>query len=490
MTTSASSPLRALAVKSAAWYGATRLWGQVLSWGVTIVLARLLAPHDYGLFAIALSVLALLELLQEFGLGTALVQRQSLAREQVNAVFWLLAGASLLLTAATFLAADAISAFYGEPRLTWVLRILCLTFLVNSLGTVPYSLLTKAINLRRRSLAEAFGTTASALVALWLAQLGYGVWALVLGQLVRSVVLTGAMTCFAGWTPGLVADFRGIRHLLTFGLSMTGVHFVSTASQAASTFILARVLSSSAVGVYAMAQSLTEAPNRLSTAIINQVSFPLFSRVQEDRALLTASFLRISKYLVVISFPVQIGLALVAPDLIPLLLSAKWDGLILPFQILCLESVVVLSTLASSPLLTAVGRANLLFRRSVLSLVCLVGATLVGVPFGLVGVCIARLIMTIPMRLAVLFPVFWELRLSPGAYARSLASPAGATALMTVAVVLLRQAWPVQESRLEILALSVLVGALTYLVALFLLDRSLTGEVRTMVKDLISPAQA
>jgi O-antigen/teichoic acid export membrane protein len=429
VTKPATSPIRALAVKSAAWYGATRVWGQLLSWGVTIVLARLLAPHDYGVFAIALSVLALLELLQEFGLGTALVQRKDLAPEQVNAVFWLLTGASFLLTAATFLVAETISAFYGEPTLTWVLRILCLTFLINSIGTVPYSLLTKAINLRRRSLAEAFATTTSALVALALAQVGYGVWALVLGQLVRSLVLTGAMACFAGWKPGLVSDFRGIRHLLTFGLRMTGVHFVSTTSQATSTFILARVLSGSAVGVYAMAQSLTEAPNRLSTSIINQVSFPLFSKVQEDRPLLTAAFLRISKYLVVISFPVQIGLALVASDLIPLLLSSKWDALILPFQILCLESVVVLSTLTSSPLLTALGRASLLFRRSILSLVCVVGATLVGAPFGLVGVCIGRLIMTIPVRMSVLLPALWDLQLSPWTYARSLASPAAANTL-------------------------------------------------------------
>jgi O-antigen/teichoic acid export membrane protein len=206
--------------------------------------------------------------------------------------------------------------------------------------------------------------------------------------------------------------------------------------------------------------------------------------------LLTAAFLRISKYLVVISFPVQIGLVLVAPDLIPLLLSSKWDALILPFQILCLESVVVLSTLTSSPLLTALGRAGLLFRRSILSLVCLVGATLVGAPFGLVGVCIGRLIMTIPVRMSVLLPALWELELSPWAYARSLASPAAAVAVMTLAVWVLRQTWGFPDGRVELLALSILLGGVTYLTTLFLLDRGLVGESRSMVKDLISRSQA
>ena len=145
------SSLRTRAVKSAAWYGATRLWGQLISWAVTVLLARLLAPEDYGLYAIALSVLAMVELLQEFGLGTALIQRQDLTRAQVSAVFWVVASTSLLLTGLTMVAAGAISRIYGEPGLAWPLRLLCLTFLLNSLGTVPYSLLTKNINLRRRS---------------------------------------------------------------------------------------------------------------------------------------------------------------------------------------------------------------------------------------------------------------------------------------------------------------------------------------------------
>ena len=90
-------------------YGATRLWGQLISWAVTVLLARLLAPEDYGLYAIALSVLAMVELLQEFGLGTALIQRQDLTRAQVSAVFWVVASTSLLLTGLTMVAAGAIS---------------------------------------------------------------------------------------------------------------------------------------------------------------------------------------------------------------------------------------------------------------------------------------------------------------------------------------------------------------------------------------------
>ncbi len=490
MTNPGAPSIRALAVNSAAWYGATRLWGQLISWAVTILLARLLAPHDYGLFAIALSVLALLELLQEFGLGTALIQRQDLTPQQVNAVFWVIASTSLLLTAATFAASGMISRAYGEPALTWPLRLLCLTFLLNSVGTVPYSLLTKAINLRRRSLAEAFATTASALVALALGYLGYGVGALVIGHLVRAIVLNSALSVFAGWVPALDVDFARMRGLLTFGVGVAGTHITGTAMTAVSTFILARLLSGTAVGLYVMAQSLTEAPNRLSAAIINQVSLPVFSKLQHDQQNLSAYFLKISKYLAVVSLPVQIGLALVGPDLIPLLLSPKWDPLILPFQILCLESAVVVSTLTCSPLLLARGRASLLFNRAVLTFVCVAGAILIGAPFGLVGVMVARVIVIIPLRFTLLLPALREVELSLASYLRSIASPLWAVALMTAVVELLQHGWPTHGGRLELLVLSIVAGAATYTLALLLRDRALGTEIRIVARELFSASRA
>jgi O-antigen/teichoic acid export membrane protein len=483
----AAGPLRALVVKSMAWYGATRLWGQIVSWVVTVLLARLLVPHDYGLFAMVLSVLSILELLQEFGLGTALIQRQDLTRQQVNAVFWVVAAASVLLAGATFVASDLIGRTYGEPELAWPLRLLCLSFVLNSMGVVPSSLLTKAINLRQRSLAEAFGTTASALVVLVLAFLGYGVTALVIGYLARAVLMNLLLSCFAGWLPGIDVDLDGLWRLLTFGVRIAGTHLVGAATTATVIFILAKLLSATAVGLYAMAQSLSDAPSRLSTAIINQVSLPLFSKIQDDRVLLAAAFLKISRYLALVAVPAQIGLALVAPDLVPVLLSSQWEPLTRPFQILCLESCLVLSTLTCSPLLLARGRANLLFNQSLLSFVGVTAAALVGAPFGLVGVMLARLIIMISLRLLLLIPALSELELSPTAYARTLAPSLYAATLMSAAVYLVRYGWPLQNSRLELLVLSITTGAVTYVASVLWFDRTLRADLRAIARDVAAP---
>jgi O-antigen/teichoic acid export membrane protein len=485
-TSSDDAPLRTVAVKAAAWYGATRLWGQALSWGVTIVLARLLTPADYGLYAMALSVLLMLELLQEFGLGTAIVQRHDLTRAQINGIFWIVTGTSLVLAAATFAAAPLAASFYAEPRLTWTLRILCFNFLLNSVGMVPYNLLTKAINLRHRSLAEASGAAASAIVAFVLAWLGFGVWALVLGYLARAVVLNGSLAAFAGWRPGLDASFQGMRSVLAFGMRVAGMHLISNFSPTITTFIVARLLGPASVGLYSMSQGLADAPHRLSTAIINQISLPLFSKVRADRAQLARYFFQISRALAVVSLPLHVGLIITAPDLISALLSSKWMDMVVPFQIMCVESALVVLTLTASPLLTALGRVDILLYRSMLSLGSMIAAAVIGGPFGLATLTFARVVLVLPLRLCILRDGLRELEAPFLTYIRHLWSPLIATAAMFTAVVLTHFGLLVTAGPFERLLVEVPIGSLTYGLALPLLDRGLLGELRTIARDLWS----
>jgi O-antigen/teichoic acid export membrane protein len=488
--TPAIPSLRTVAAKSAAWYGATRVWAQLTSWAITVVLARWLTPQDYGLFAIALSVLTVLELLQEFGLGTAIIQRQDLIRRQLNGVFWVVTGTSVVLTLGVVILAEGIGNLYGEARLTWVLRLLALTFLLNSLGTVPYSLLTKALDLRRRSVAEAGGITASALTAVSLAYLGYGVWALVWGHVARAVVLNGLLSRFAGWRPGLDSTTSGLAGILAFGLRISGGQMVGSASLVLNTGILARLLGATSVGLYAMGQSIAEGPHRVTTAIINQLSLPIFSRFQSDPAALRHYYLQISRYLAVVSLPVQIGLALVAAELVAVLLSDTWKEIVWPLRLFCIEGVLVVSTLSCSPLLTARGRAALLLNRSVLSMLIMSAATVAGAQFGLVGVGVARIVAVLPLRLTLLFPALQELDLRLGEYVGVMQSCFWATGIMAGVVILAHHVLPFPAGSVGMLAGKVCVGAVAYGLAVVALDRSLGAEIVTITRDVVSPSKA
>jgi O-antigen/teichoic acid export membrane protein len=254
--------------------------------------------------------------------------------------------------------------------------------------------------------------------------------------------------------------------------------------------ILGRFLGGAALGVFTMAGSLSDAPHRISTAMINQISLPVFSRLQDQREELARYFLKISKYLALLSLPAQIGLVLVASDLVPLLLSAQWEAVTVPFQIMCLESAVVISTLTASPLLTALGRGGYLLARSLFALSLMTAATLVGMPFGLVGVVTARLVATLPVRATLLLPSLWRLQIPVRTYLATMTSPVVATGLMAVVVWVVQHALLSEAGRVERLIVSALAGALAYPAALLFLDRGLVKEVGTIARDLVSRAKA
>jgi O-antigen/teichoic acid export membrane protein len=268
------------------------------------------------------------------------------------------------------------------------------------------------------------------------------------------------------------------------------MHLVGSVSPAITALILGRFLGGAALGLYAMGTSLAEAPHRISTALINQISFPVFARLQDEPEELRRYFLKISKYLALISLPAQVGLVLVASDLVPLLLSARWEAVTVPFQIMCLESALIVITLTASPLLTAVGRAGFLLGRSFLSVSVMVIATFVGASFGLVGVATARLIAAVPLRGSLLLPCLWRLGIPFRTYVGTLTSPLLATGLMAVVVAAVRHALPSEVGAIERLVVSVVAGAVAYPSALLVLDRGLVSEIGTIARDLVSRSKA
>jgi teichuronic acid exporter len=479
--------LKAKAIKSTAWYVGTRVWIQALSWGVTIVLARILAPSDYGLFAMAFTVITFIELFQEFGLGVSIVQRRNLSEQQINAIFWILCGVSFTILAVTFLSAGWVAGFYQEPRLTWIIRFLSLTFLFNSLGVVPYSLLTREIDFKHRSLAEATGVVISAATSLAMAYLDYGIWALVVGQLVRAAVRNLAMFVSSRWIPSVDISFAEMGEILRFSLHMAGASAMGTLADTATTAIVGKFLGGYNLGLYSMAAALgkNNPLHKLSTGVINQLSLPVFSKLQNELEVLQEYFLKITRYLAVISLPMQLGMAFVARDLVLILLSEKWLPIVGFLQVFSLTGIFHIVTLPAAPLLTARGRADLNIRFSSLYFLMTSAAYLVGARWGLAGIATGWLIVFPLLRLYLLWLGLKEVNLSTVSYFKNLATPALAAGVMGIVLVAL----PVITDDfhlVERLASSVVLGAATYVCCLLAIDRKLGEELKTMATEIFA----
>ena len=482
--------LRTRAIKSTAWLLTFRLGSQFFSWAVSLLIARFLTPADYGLFAMALTVVASIELLRELGLGTAIIQRQDLTAEHLNTIFWIVALVSTALVVALWIAAGAVAAFYAEPRLVWVLRMLGATFLLNIIGFVPYSLLTKDIDFRRRSIAAMIGAVSYSIVALGLAYLGYGVWALIIGQLTNAAIFNAALAVAARWLPGFRLSFRNIGEILKFGLRLAGVSTIGLCSPIANRVLVGRFLGGPALGLFTMAETLAEAPHKISSAAIHQLSLPIFAKLQHEDVELRKYFLTITKYLALAALPMQIGLALVAQDLVLVVLTARWTPMVELFQIFCVGSLLHILTLPPYPLLVARGRAGTLLKFNGAAAIMTATAILMGAKVSLLAVGAAWLIAFVVLKTVLLSLALREVGITARTYIDYVLPPLVATTLMSVIVLVARYFGATGSAGVQRLAFEVILGAAVYVATLLVVDRKLVSEVKSIIHDMFASSRA
>lgn len=484
--------LRSRMIRSAAWYASTRVWMGLLQWGVGILLARLLMPKDYGLFAMAISVVAVLELLQSLGLGVSIVQRQDLKRKHHNAIFWTMFALSVGIALIATVAASVAAHVYSEPRLIWMVRLLAISFIFDSFGMVPYNLLTKEIEFRGRSLAEGCAVVVSSLVALALGYFGFAFWALVVAHVIRSLVRSVGMALACRWWPGFEVSFEKMREIVTFGLRVTGAHVIQVLAGTVQTGILGRSLGAGDLGIYSMAGSLGKRNplHKVSTSVLNQLSLPVFSKLQHDDAYLRRHFLKLSKYLAAIAIPLQLGMALVAQDMVLLLLTAKWIAIVPFVRIFSVGGILDIMPLPSTPLLTARGKSKLLVRLAMFHATVVTLAYFVGSHWGLMGVAVAWFGSFTVVRTVLLWLSLREIEVPFRQYFAAIAPPVLAALGMTAVVLLVQPFVPGLPGSVERLALTVGAGAVAYGLLLLLLDRSFGRELKGILLELLPGGSA
>ena len=275
------------------WASSAKVISQGFSWIVTILLARLLLPSDFGLLAIAWIFVGFLDLVIEMGIGAAIIQRKETDDDALYSIFWFSIIIGICFYLIVFFLAPTFSRFFSNENLTNVLRMLAFIFVIGSFQIVPFNLLTKELEFKKRSIAEFLGVFSGGTLSIVLAILGYGVWSLVYGPILRYLVFAIMFFYFSQWRPKPVFMFKKIKSLLNFGFSVAGsrvlVYFYSNADA----MIIGKILGNIFLGYYVMAYNLSRIPIDKITAIINQVAFPVFSKLQDDEENLQRYFLKI-----------------------------------------------------------------------------------------------------------------------------------------------------------------------------------------------------
>lgn len=433
-----------------------------------MVLARLIAPAEFGLFAMLILLLVVSDTFAKGGLAMALVQRQDTTPDDESTVFWFNLVIASVMAVGLFFAAPAVAAFFEQERLTAILRVLVLDLLLSAAITVPIARLTKQLAFQRLALISALAVGGGGLIAVILAFAGWGVWALVAQLLATSGISLVALVVLEGWRPRFVFGWQRFKTLLDFGAFHMGATLMTLMSRQAYTVFVGKLYTPTDLGMFNRAVNTRGLPQNFIGSAYRGVGFPVLARqsLEPDgfRETLRASMVAV----MALTLPVMAGLALVAEDLVPVLFGSNWMPVVPFLQILCIGGIAWALNMVNLNALSAMGEARRVFRLQLIVQLVLLITVAVTAPFSLVALAIG-------MSLAEFGAAYLSSRLLKerlgyglGDQLRDLAPYLGLLAAMAAAV-LMQRAWFPFERPLYGLVTSVVVGAAVYLVPMLLL---------------------
>lgn len=465
------------------WTASMRLLSQAASWLVTLVVIRLLAPSDYGLLALAQLLIGLATLLNQIGLTPALIQARSMPEHILRSVFGYVLASNAILYVAVYLAAPRFAQAYGAPELVPVIRILGLQLLIGGLGAVPTAIATRDMAFKHLSVIGLVATVVGSGLSLVIAVLDGGVWALVSASLGSALCQTiGIFVVTRFWMRPSLAT-AGMRSLFSFGAWTSGGRLAWYFAESADELIIGKAFGSAILGSYNVAKNLASLPMFRVMDIVNQVTFPAYSRLEGDRAKALSYFLK-SVWLGMLLFcPICWGFAAVSPLFTKVIMGTQWRDATFALHLLALS--IPLQALSSllTPVVQALGRPDLTFRNSLARLVLYPLVAFLAIPYGIDAVVVALVavrIVTLFMFMHIAQRVF---PLTIRALWQSSSAPVIAGAAMYALVSLLCQRGAGFIEAHWLLGLACGVGALVYVALLFLLAPHTIAEFKSTMRS-------
>lgn len=390
-----SDDLKSKTLSNMAWRFAERVGAQGVKFLVSLVLARLLMPDDYGTIALITVFITILNVFVDSGLGNALIQKKDADDLDFSTVFIFNCLLCVLLYMGMFFASPVIARFYKNESLTPVIRCLSLTIVISGVKNVQQAYVSKKLIFKKFFFATLIGTIGAAVLGIWMAYKGFGVWALVGQQLFNTAVDTIVLWITVKWRPKLMFSVKRLKELFSYGIKLLISSLVDTIYKDIRQLIIGKVYSPADLGFY---NKGLEFPKFISSNInnsIDSVLFPVLSEVQKDvnkvKAMVRRS-IKISSYLM---WPFMFGLAATGKTLIPLLLTEKWNNAVPFLYFFCFTEGFIPITTANLNAIKALGRSDYIMKMEIIKKS--IGLVLVctSIPFGLYAIAASSVVYTI-----------------------------------------------------------------------------------------------
>ena len=388
--------LRGKVSRGVLWEGGAMLVNRGVGFLVSLVLARLLAPEFFGLLAIAMLAINSLVFLQELGFSSALIYRQDDVEAAANTAHWTVIGSSALLYMAAFILAPLVAQFFRNPQVTPVLRVLALTIVISSFSRVPYTLLFKDLDFRKKVIPEFVGSLVGNICAVLLALAGWNIWALVAGELINSSVTTITMFIVSPWRPRLQFEVKLFRELFGYGKHVAASQVLIFGVTNVDDLFVGRMLGDAALGYYGMAYSVSNTPATNITRLVTRVTFPAFSKMQADAARMRKAYFEVVHRVSVVAMPICIVTIVFASDFVHILLTDKWAPAIVPMQILAIYGLIRSIAANMGIIFQSGGKPQWLSSIALWRLITMTALLYPAIRWGgLIGVCVLSVLVAI-----------------------------------------------------------------------------------------------
>ncbi|MFN4762611.1 lipopolysaccharide biosynthesis protein [Gillisia sp. Q332] len=386
--------LKEKAISGLIWTFAQQFGHQLIGFIVSVILARILLPAEFGLIGMISIFFGVGMVLLDGGLTQSLIRSKELDEDDYSTVFFFNLFASFVIYVIIYISAPLIGNFYDQPILITVIRLYCLTFIISGFGAVQQARLTKNMEFRVQALMTVPATLIGGGVGVAMAYMGYGVFSLVWSQIVTSVISVSQLWFYTKWMPNLTFNFTKFKDHFNYGYKLTLSNLLNKIFQNLYIIIIGKYFSAAQVGFYTRADSTTKLPVTNISNALNKVTFPMFAAIQEDNVRLKRVYRQLMQMVVFVIAPILILMAVLAEPIFRFLFTEKWLPAVPYFQILCISGILHPVHTYNLNVLKVKGRSDLFLKISIINKVITIIGIIIGIQFGIFGLLYAQVIVS------------------------------------------------------------------------------------------------
>lgn len=357
-------------IRGTFWNYASYFSGKFIVFLSTLVLARLLSQEDYGVAGYALTIVSFIEIVSDLGVNAALIYHRD-EPKATDTAFWLALGIGATLSLLVWLAGPWVGILFDNDRAIVITQVLGLQFFITALGDTHNTLLQKNLSFRLKFIPDLAQSIGKAIITIILAYMGWGPYSLIVGQLGGFFVASVVLWFVTGWNPKFQFSPKIARAMLTYGRNFSIASIVGITLLNVDYLFVGRFLGEAALGTYSFAFRIPELLIKQLCSVISKVIFPIYAKVRDDPEALQRGFLDTMRYVTLITVPLGLGLIVVARPFILVLFSAKWADSIPVVQAISLYSLAISVAFNAGDIFKAQGRLSILVAMSVGKLIFL-----------------------------------------------------------------------------------------------------------------------